>query len=112
MVKKILDNGYAYEKNGSVYLDVNKYNKDYPYGILSGRNLEDTIEGTRQLDKQVEKKSPVDFAIWKKASKDHIMRWTSPWGQGFPGWHMEECKQKNIWQDIRYSWRYDLMFPH
>ena len=115
MVKKIIDNGYAYEKNGSVYLDVNKYNKDYPYGILSGRNLEDTIEGTRQLDKQVEKKSPVDFAIWKKASKDHIMRWTSPWGQGFPGWHMEcsAMAEKYLGKtfDI-HGGGMDLMFPH
>ena len=89
MVKKILDNGFAYHVNGSVYLDVNKYNKTYPYGVLSGRNLEDTLEGTRDLDGQSEKKSPVDFAIWKKANPEHIMRWPSPWGEGFPGWHME-----------------------
>ena len=80
MIQKIIDNGYAYEKNGSVYLDVKKYNQSYPYGILSGRNLEDTIEGTRQLEKQTEKNNAVDFAIWKRASKEHIMKWSSPWG--------------------------------
>ena len=73
IVQKILANGFAYEVNGSVYLDVNKYNEKYPYGILSGRNLEDTLEGTRELDSQIEKRSPVDFAIWKKASPEHIM---------------------------------------
>ena len=85
MVKQILENGFAYEKNGSVYLDVNKYNASYPYGILSGRNLEDTLEGTRELDGQMEKKSAVDFAIWKKASAEHIMRWASPWGKDSRG---------------------------
>ena len=89
MVQKIIKNGLAYEKNGSVYIDVNKYNKQFSYGALSGRNLEDTLSGTRELDSQSEKKSPVDFAIWKKASKEHIMQWPSPWGNGFPGWHME-----------------------
>ena len=115
MVKKIIDNGYAYEKNGSVYLDVSKYNEKYPYGILSGRNLEDTIEGTRQLDKQSEKKNPVDFAIWKKASEEHIMRWSSPWGEGFPGWHMEcsAMAEKYLGKtfDI-HGGGMDLMFPH
>ncbi|MDA0889769.1 MAG: cysteine--tRNA ligase, partial [Bacteroidetes bacterium] len=89
MVKQILKNGFAYEINGSVYLDVNKYNDKYPYGILSGRNIEDTLEGTRELDGQSEKRSSVDFAIWKKANPEHIMKWPSPWGEGFPGWHME-----------------------
>ena len=115
MVKKIIDNGYAYEKNGSVYLDVSKYNEKYPYGILSGRNIEDTIEGTRQLDKQSEKKNPVDFAIWKKASEEHIMRWPSPWGEGFPGWHMEcsAMSEKYLGKtfDI-HGGGMDLMFPH
>ena len=82
-MKQILDNGLAYEANGSVYLDVNKYNEKYPYGKLSGRNLEDTLENTRSLDGQDEKKSPVDFAIWKKAAPEHIMRWPSPWEKVF-----------------------------
>lgn len=115
MVKKILDNGYAYEVNGSVYLDVNKYNQDFPYGKLSGRNLEDTLENTRNLDGQEEKKSPVDFAIWKKAAPEHIMRWPSPWGEGFPGWHLEcsamSSKYLGDTFDI-HGGGMDLVFPH
>ena len=115
MVKQILKNGFAYEINGSVYLDVNKYNETYPYGILSGRNIEDTLEGTRELDGQSEKKSPVDFAIWKKASPEHIMRWPSPWGEGFPGWHMEcsAMSEKYLGKtfDI-HGGGLDLVFPH
>jgi cysteinyl-tRNA synthetase len=115
MVKQILENGFAYEVNGSVYLDVNKYNKKYPYGTLSGRNIEDTLEGTRTLDGQSEKKSPVDFAIWKKASPEHIMRWPSPWGEGFPGWHMEcsAMSEKYLGKtfDI-HGGGMDLVFPH
>ena len=115
MVKQILKNKYAYEVNGSVYLDVNKYNKEYPYGILSGRNVEDTLEGTRDLDGQSEKKSPVDFAIWKKANSEHIMRWQSPWGEGFPGWHMEcsamGAKYLGKTFDI-HGGGMDLVFPH
>jgi len=94
MIKKIMQDGYAYEANGSVYFDVLKYNEDYskknqPYGILSGRNLEDQLDTTRELDNQDEKKNKVDFALWKKAPVEHIMRWQSPWGEGFPGWHIE-----------------------
>ena len=115
MVKQILKNGFAYEVNGSVYLDVNKYNETYPYGTLSGRNIEDTLEGTRTLDGQSEKKSPVDFAIWKKASPEHIMRWPSPWGEGFPGWHMEcsAMSEKYLGKtfDI-HGGGMDLVFPH
>ncbi len=115
MVKKIIANGFAYEVNGSVYLDVKKYNKSFPYGILSGRNLDDTLEGTRELDGQSEKRSPVDFAIWKKASQEHIMRWTSPWGEGFPGWHMEcsAMSEKYLGKtfDI-HGGGMDLIFPH
>ena len=115
MVKQILENGFAYEVNGSVYLDVNKYNKKYPYGTLSGRNIEDTLEGTRTLDGQSEKKSPVDFAIWKKANPEHIMRWSSPWGEGFPGWHMEcsAMSEKYLGKtfDI-HGGGMDLVFPH
>tara|TARA_B110000196_G_scaffold101479_1_gene88215 strand:- start:8168 stop:9634 length:1467 start_codon:yes stop_codon:yes gene_type:complete len=115
MIKGILENGFAYEVNGSVYLDVNKYNEKYPYGTLSGRNLEDTLEGTRDLDGQSEKKSPVDFAIWKKASAEHIMKWRSPWGEGFPGWHME-CSamgQKYLGRNFDiHGGGMDLVFPH
>ncbi len=115
MVKKILDNGLAYETNGSVYLDVNKYNEKYPYGKLSGRNLDDTLENTRVLDGQKEKKSPVDFAIWKKAAAEHIMRWPSPWSEGFPGWHLEcsamSSKYLGDTFDI-HGGGMDLVFPH
>jgi cysteinyl-tRNA synthetase len=115
MIKKIMKNDFAYEKNGSVYLDVNKYNQHYPYGILSGRNIEDTLTGTRELDRQSEKNSPVDFAIWKKASKEHIMKWASPWGEGFPGWHMEcsAMSEKYLGKtfDI-HGGGMDLVFPH
>lgn len=115
MIKKIITNGYAYEVNGSVYLDVKKYNKDYNYGVLSGRNLEDTLEGTRKLDSQNEKRSHVDFAIWKNASKEHIMKWPSPWGTGFPGWHMEcsAMSEKYLGKtfDIHGGGN-DLTFPH
>jgi len=115
MVEKILENGFGYTINGSVYLDVNKYNEKYPYGTLSGRNIEDTLEGTRALDGQSEKKSPVDFAIWKKANLEHIMRWPSPWGEGFPGWHMEcsAMSEKYLGKtfDI-HGGGMDLVFPH
>jgi cysteinyl-tRNA synthetase len=115
MVKRILENGFAYEVNGSVYLDVNKYNEKYPYGTLSGRNLEDTLEGTRNLDSQSEKKSAVDFAIWKKANPEHIMRWISPWGEGFPGWHMEcsAMSEKYLGNNFDiHGGGMDLVFPH
>ena len=115
MVEQILKNGFAYTINGSVYLDVNKYNKKYPYGTLSGRNIENTLEGTRALDGQSEKKSPVDFAIWKKANPEHIMRWPSPWGEGLPGWHVEcsAMSEKYLGKtfDI-HGGGMDLVFPH
>ena len=88
-IKKILDNGYAYISNGSVYFDVQKYAQKYNYGALSGRNLDEMLHNTRELDGQQDKHSSADFALWKKASPEHIMRWPSPWGDGFPGWHME-----------------------
>ena len=88
-VKNIMDKGLAYEVNGSVYFDVFKYNETNHYGILSGRNLEDLIHNSRSLDGQQDKKNPQDFALWKKAEPEHIMRWPSPWGVGFPGWHLE-----------------------
>ena len=114
-VKKILDSGYAYESNGSVYFDVAKYNSDHHYGVLSGRNLDDTLEGTRSLDGQSDKKAPYDFAIWKKAEPEHIMRWPSPWGEGFPGWHLE-CSvmgEKYLGEEFDiHGGGMDLMFPH
>ena len=114
-VKKILAAGYAYESNGSVYFDVEKYNKDHHYGILSGRTLDATLEGTRSLDGQSDKKAPYDFAIWKKAEPEHIMRWPSPWGEGFPGWHLE-CSvmgEKYLGEEFDiHGGGMDLMFPH
>ena len=89
LVEEILKNGYAYESEGSVYFDVAKYNKDHHYGKLSGRNLDDVLNTTRELDGQSEKRNPADFALWKCAQPEHIMRWPSPWSNGFPGWHCE-----------------------
>jgi len=88
-VQTILDKGLAYEVNGSVYFDVRKFSEIYPYGSLSGRQIDDLVAGTRNLDGQDEKRDALDFALWKKASPEHIMRWPSPWGEGFPGWHLE-----------------------
>ncbi len=114
-VKTLLDSGYAYESNGSVYFDVQKYNKDHHYGILSGRNLEDTLEGTRALDGQSDKRAAFDFAVWKKAEPQHIMRWPSPWGEGFPGWHLE-CSvmgEKYLGREFDiHGGGMDLIFPH
>jgi len=89
IVEDIIAKGYGYEKNGSVYFDVNKFNEDHKYGKLSGRNLEDMISNSRELAGQTEKNNPQDFALWKKAEPTHIMRWPSPWSEGFPGWHLE-----------------------
>ena len=115
LVKNILDKGYAYISNGSVYFDVNAYNHKYRYGILSGRNLEDTMNNSRVLEGQEDKHSPFDFALWKKASPEHIMRWSSPWGDGFPGWHLEcsamSAKYLGVEFDI-HGGGMDLMFPH
>src|SRR5690606_37207095 len=89
MIESIVDKGFGYEINGSVYFDVEKYNERYKYGKLSGRNLDDIKTNTRELDGQSEKKNSFDFALWKKASPEHIMRWPSKWSDGFPGWHLE-----------------------
>ena len=115
LVRQILDAGYAYESNGSVYFDVEKYNKDHKYGILSGRNLEDVINASRQLDGVGEKRNQVDFALWKKAQPEHIMRWPSPWGDGFPGWHCEctAMGRKYLGQQFEiHGGGMDLVFPH
>lgn len=89
MIRRIIDKGYAYTVNGSVYFDVEKYNKSKPYGILSGRMLEDLLANTRDLSGQEEKHGPLDFALWIHVKPEHLMRWSSPWGEGFPGWHIE-----------------------
>ncbi len=115
MIKKVFAEGYAYEVNGSVYFDVEKYNKTHDYGKLSGRVLEDLMSNTRELEGQSEKKNSYDFALWKKAMPEHIMRWPSPWSDGFPGWHMEcsamGCKYLGDRFDI-HGGGMDLLFPH
>jgi cysteinyl-tRNA synthetase len=114
-VQKILDNGYAYVSEGSVYFDVEKYAKAHNYGKLSGRNIDELLETTRELDGQSEKRRSCDFALWKKAQPEHIMRWSSPWSTGFPGWHMEcsamGCKYLGEEFDI-HGGGMDLIFPH
>jgi len=114
-IEKILEAGFAYEVNGSVYFDVVKYNEKHNYGKLSGRSIEDALENTRMLAAQEEKKNQVDFALWKKAAPEHIMRWPSPWSDGFPGWHLEcsvmGCKYLGETFDI-HGGGMDLVFPH
>lgn len=115
LVKKIIENGYGYISEGSVYFDVEKYAKDYEYGKLSGRKLEDMLENTRELSGQSEKRSSVDFALWKKADPTHIMQWASPWSSGVPGWHLE-CTAMSVKYlgeqfDI-HGGGSDLKFPH
>ena len=115
MIKTIIEKGYAYEVNGSVYFDVVKYNENYPYGKLSGRILEDQLETTRDLDGQDEKRNKADFALWKSAPPEHIMRWTSPWGEGFPGWHIECSAMGSKYLGQRFDIHgggMDLLFPH
>ena len=115
MIEKILSNGYAYEVNGSVYFDIEAYNKKFPYGKLSGRKVEDMLNNTRELNGQTDKKNPLDFALWKKATPDHIMHWPSKWSEGFPGWHLEcsamGTKYLGETFDI-HGGGLDLMFPH
>jgi cysteinyl-tRNA synthetase len=115
LVQQILDSGYAYISEGSVYFDVAKYNKDHHYGKLSGRNLEDVINTTRDLDGQSEKHNPADFALWKKAQPEHIMRWPSPWSDGFPGWHTECTAMGRKYLGNHFDIHgggMDLIFPH
>jgi len=115
LIKEILDQGYAYEVNGSVYFDVIKFNKDTLYGKLSGRRIEDLIHNTRALEGQSDKKNPQDFALWKKAEPVHIMRWPSPWSDGFPGWHLECTAMSRKYLGNQFDIHgggMDLKFPH
>ena len=120
MIEEIIKDGYAYEVNGSVYFDVEKYNTDYskkglPYGILSGRNIEEQLDTTRDLDNQEEKRNRNDFALWKNAPPEHIMRWKSPWGEGFPGWHIECSAMSTKYLGDEFDIHgggMDLQFPH
>lgn len=115
MIKEIIDKGFAYEVNGSVYFDVHAYNKENNYGILSGRKVEDLIHNTRALDGQSDKRNPQDFALWKKADDKHIMRWPSPWSDGFPGWHLECSVMSSKYLGDQFDIHgggMDLKFPH
>ena len=115
LIKKIIESGYAYESEGSLYFDVEKYNKDYNYGKLSGRRIEELLKNTRELAGQDEKKNPYDFALWKKADPTHLMHWPSPWSEGYPGWHLE-CSAmgaKYLGEEFDiHGGGMDLLFPH
>ena len=115
LVKERMDNGYAYESNGSIYFDVAKYDKDHRYGVLSGRNLTDMINNSRELNGVGEKRNQVDFALWKRAMPEHIMRWPSPWSDGFPGWHCECTAMGRKYLGKHFDIHgggMDLVFPH
>jgi cysteinyl-tRNA synthetase len=115
MIQDILKSGHAYEVNGSIYFDVVKYNEKHHYGILSGRNIEEAIHNTRELDGQSDKRNPQDFALWKKAEPQHLMKWNSPWGEGFPGWHLECSTMSTKYLGEQFDIHgggMDLKFPH
>ena len=115
LVKEIMDNGFAYESNGSIYFDIAKYNEKYHYGILSGRNLDDVKDASRELDGVGEKHNQADFALWKKAQPEHIMRWPSAWSEGFPGWHCECTAMGRKYLGNKFDIHgggMDLVFPH
>lgn len=115
MIKKIIEKGYGYEVNGSVYFDVRKFHDEVGYGKLSGRNIDELLSNTRTLDGQDQKRDPLDFAIWKKAEKGHLMHWPSPWGEGFPGWHLEcsAMSTKYLGEEFDiHGGGMDLKFPH
>jgi cysteinyl-tRNA synthetase len=115
LIVKIIKSGYGYEVNGSVYFDVSRYNENHPYGILSGRKIEDLISNTRSLDGQSEKRNPLDFSLWKKADPSHLMRWSSPWGEGYPGWHLECSAMSTKYLGMQFDIHgggMDLLFPH
>lgn len=114
-IKKILDAGYAYISEGSVYFDIEKYNHDFHYGKLSGRNIDELYANTRELDGQSEKHNSMDFALWKKATPEHIMHWPSPWSEGYPGWHLECSTMGTKYLGEQFDIHgggLDLMFPH
>ena len=115
IVEQIIEKGFGYVANGSVYFDVVKYNTNHNYGVLSGRNIEDMLTNTRDTEGQSDKRNPQDFALWKRAEAEHIMRWTSPWGDGFPGWHLECTAMSTKYLGERFDLHgggMDLKFPH
>ena len=115
LVKQIMENGYAYESNGSIYFDIEAYNRDHRYGVLSGRNLDDILNASRELEGIGEKHNQADFALWKKAQPEHIMRWPSPWSDGFPGWHCECTAMGRKYLGSHFDIHgggMDLVFPH
>jgi cysteinyl-tRNA synthetase len=115
LIGKIINAGYAYEVNGSVYFDVTRYDRDHTYGILSGRKIEDLISNTRTLEGQSEKRNPLDFSLWKKAGPSHLMRWSSRWGEGYPGWHLECSAMSTKYLGMQFDIHgggMDLLFPH
>jgi cysteinyl-tRNA synthetase len=115
LIARIMEAGYAYEVDGSVYFDVSRYNEEHQYGILSGRKIEDLLTNTRALECQPEKRNALDFALWKKAGPSHIMRWSSPWGEGFPGWHIECSAMSTKYLGVQFDIHgggMDLLFPH